>query len=227
MLFLACFGGSVGTRKVVAASSLHMHFLFLLLFTQNSQHTTKPRPQQTMTDAKAQTRLSKLDLFTPSPLHPYLPPLTTGLYPAMGATMLSTPHVLARKEQVVKMLGGYGSAACDDVALRKRQARLERIMKHLGIDYVEGEGWVERLKVEWMDVGKGKGKEQVWGLGRKRLLEGELKGEWEALGMVVGGEEFMEDVWRCFGQGGMRMRMRNEGGVGHGESIESPIEIDD
>ncbi|CAE7011673.1 hypothetical protein PTTW11_02229 [Pyrenophora teres f. teres] len=58
--------------------------------------------KMTMTDALKTTRLSKLDLFTPSELHPDLPPLRTGLYPVYGgiATMLSTPDVLARKAYI-------------------------------------------------------------------------------------------------------------------------------
>ncbi|KAI1561025.1 hypothetical protein A1F97_09550 [Pyrenophora tritici-repentis] len=56
----------------------------------------------TMTEALRTTGLSKQDLFTPSELHPNLPPLRTGLYPIYGgtATTLSTPDVLARKAYI-------------------------------------------------------------------------------------------------------------------------------
>ncbi|EDU40004.1 hypothetical protein A1F94_000218 [Pyrenophora tritici-repentis] len=58
--------------------------------------------KMTMTEALRTTGLSKQDLFTPSELHPNLPPLRTGLYPIYGgtATMLSTPDVLARKAYI-------------------------------------------------------------------------------------------------------------------------------
>ncbi|KAE8842667.1 hypothetical protein PTNB85_00689 [Pyrenophora teres f. teres] len=68
----------------------------------NSKRRACFYPTLTMTDALKTTRLSKLDLFTPSELHPDLPPLRTGLYPVYGgiATMLSTPDVLARKAYI-------------------------------------------------------------------------------------------------------------------------------
>jgi len=94
-----------------------------------------------MTQASQQTHLSKLDLFTPSPLHPELPPLTTGSqFTVSGpATMLSTPEVLERSAYIESLL----CAKADDAAIvRVRPATHERIIKHMGIRYEEGAGWL-------------------------------------------------------------------------------------
>lgn len=43
-----------------------------------------------MTNALSKYGLSKLDIYTPSVLHPELPPLATGDYTVMGGTANST-----------------------------------------------------------------------------------------------------------------------------------------
>jgi hypothetical protein len=187
-----------------------------------------------MTQATQQTHLSKLDLFTPSPLHPILPPLPTGLYHVMGgtATMLSTPDVLARSAYIHSLLG---DKAKDDAYMRPRPAAHERIIKHLNIEYLEGTGWwlgpdmEDEDPGEW-DTEKGEGKRKGNGPRsmrseeeRRKYAEKGLRREWEAMGI----EPYKNLM------GGVRRRAgRGKGRVGKGwkdkggESIECAIEVD-
>ncbi|KAF7677081.1 hypothetical protein GT037_005293 [Alternaria burnsii] len=185
---------------------------------------------QTMTQAIQETHLSKLDLFTPSPLHPTLPPLPTGLYHCMGgtATMLSTPHVQARKTYIHTLLG---SKATDESYLRPRPSAHERIIKHLNIEYFEGRGWWQAPDMEdedscEEDTGEGEGKKKAKGPysmrsaeSRRAYAEKGLKKEWLALGMEEH-ENFMGGVKRRRGRVGIGWK--NKGG----DSRESAIAID-
>lgn len=54
---------------------------------------TPTNGDQTMTNAIKQHHLSKLDIFTPSRLHPSLPPLAHGEYPVMGGVATSKPKL--------------------------------------------------------------------------------------------------------------------------------------
>lgn len=158
-----------------------------------------------MTDARNATHLSKLDLFTPSPLHPHLPPLATGLHMGGLATMILTSDVLARRAHIGALLG---DEAGDEAAMRKRQARHERIMKHLNVDYFEGAGWVDRGDTRReAAVGVGVLKKVPKSMrtreDMRRYAEEGLRREWQALG-VEEGEDRMADVWKCFGRGGKR-----------------------
>ncbi|KAI4924695.1 hypothetical protein J4E85_007812 [Alternaria conjuncta] len=100
----------------------------------------KEYEKMTMTQAMTSTQLSKLDLFTPSPLHLDLPPLVTAPYPIMGAAciMLSAPDVSTRAAHVRSRLG---DAAQDESYMRNRRAKHDRIVKHLGITYEPTVGW--------------------------------------------------------------------------------------
>ncbi|RAQ98991.1 hypothetical protein DDE82_008707 [Stemphylium lycopersici] len=162
--------------------------------------------KMTMTQASQQTHLSKLDLFTPSPLHPSLPPLATGAYPVMGsvATMLSTADVLERNSYIRSLLG---DKAHDEAYMRVRPATHERIIKHLNIEYHEGVGWVESKDLgdedESEEKGEGgrKGPKSMWTReGRRRYVEKGLKREREALGMQEC-EDYMAGVRRRFRKG--------------------------
>lgn len=183
-----------------------------------------------MTQAIQETHLSKLDLFTPSPLHPTLPPLPTGLYHCMGgtATMLSTPHVQARKTYIHTLLG---SKATDDSYMRPRPSAHERIIKHLNIEYFEGRGWWQAPDMEDEDscegdTGEGEGRKKGKGPysmrsaeSRRAYAEKGLKREWMALGMEEH-ENFMGGVKRRRGRVGIGWK--NKGG----DSVESAIAID-
>lgn len=160
-----------------------------------------------MTEAKDQTRLSKLDLFTPSPLHPRLPSLPTGMSSGNLATMLSTPDVLARAEHIRALLG---DGANDEASMRKRQAKHDRIMKHLNIDYFEGAGWVEKdeVKDERFTGAPKKNVPKSMQTREARMLYAQagLREEWKALGMEAGEEmevdvmmDVMGRVWKRMG----------------------------
>lgn len=153
-----------------------------------------------MTEARDQTHLSKLDLFTPSPLHPRLPPLPTGMSSGNLATMLSTPDVLARKEHIRALLG---DGANDEAAMHKRQAKHDRIMKHLNIDYFQGTGWVEKDEAKdgrSMGVPK-KNPPKSMQTREARMLYAQvgMREEWKALGRDVGEDvdvDVMVGVWK-------------------------------
>lgn len=139
-----------------------------------------------MTEARDQTHLSKFDLFTPSPLHPHLPSLPSGMSSGNLATMLSTPDVLARKAHIYALLG---DEANDETWMRKRQARHDRIMKHLNIDYVEGTGWVCKCEVNRQPVNgvpKKVPKSMQTEEDRMHYAEEGLRREWAALGVEEG-----------------------------------------
>ncbi|KAL1791884.1 hypothetical protein ACET3X_009635 [Alternaria dauci] len=188
-------------------------------------------PKMTMTQAIKETRLSKLDLFTPSPLHPTLPPLPTGLYPCMGgvATMLSTPHVQARKDYIHARLG---SKVRDNTYMRSRPSIHERIIRGLNIQYIEGDGWwaaphMEPEELRDGDNGEGGGRWRPTGPyslhsveERRKLVEGRwLQREWMDLG-VGAYEDCMSGVKRRKGRVGVGWK--NKGG----DSKESAIAIE-
>ncbi|KAI8936397.1 hypothetical protein NX059_006807 [Plenodomus lindquistii] len=89
-------------------------------------------PKMTMTQAITEHHLSKLDLFTPNPLHPLLEELRVGTLASVQATMISEPDVLARRDYIYALLG---PAAQDSSALRARPAAHERIIQHLNTAY--------------------------------------------------------------------------------------------
>jgi hypothetical protein len=136
-----------------------------------------------MTEATQTTHLSKLDFFTPSPLHPHLPPLATGSYAVNGgtATMLSTPDVLARRDHIYALLG---DKVKDEKYMRVRPATHERIIKHMEKEYYNG---------RWYNVGmagRRDGKNvpksmQTWEARREYVKKG-LEREWEAMGVDKG-----------------------------------------
>ncbi|KAG9186913.1 hypothetical protein G6011_10021 [Alternaria panax] len=186
-------------------------------------------PKMTMTQAVQQHHLSKLDLFTPSPLHPTLPPLSTGLYHCMGgvATMLSTPNVLARSTYIHSLLG---DKAQDESYMRRRPSAHERIIKHLNIEYFEGRGWWAAPDIEaedsceW-DLEEGQGKNRGRGPysmrseeSRREYAEKGLRREWKALG-VEPCDSLMGGVKRRRGRVGIGWKKKG------GDSSESAIEI--
>ncbi|KAJ6208870.1 hypothetical protein PSV09DRAFT_2390701 [Bipolaris maydis] len=138
--------------------------------------------KMTMTQATQQTHLSKFDLFTPSPLHPNLPPLATGSYPVMGdvATMISTPDVMARSAYIRSLLG---EKAQDEAFMRRRAAAHTRIMKHMNMDYHQGKGWLA-----YREMTKKGPKSMQTKESRRKYIEEGLKKEWEALGEDGRGE---------------------------------------
>ncbi len=180
-----------------------------------------------MTQATQATHLSKLDLFTPSPLHPDLPPLATGLYYVMGgaATMLSTPDVLARSAYIRSLLG---KTAQDDATMRVRPARHERIIKHLNIAYYDEVGWVMRevrnLDGHAGEAGKNTGpKSMRTEESRREYAEKGLRREWAEMG-VEPRRDYMACVRRRTGRRGRRVGVVEEDSAG--ESEERAIEID-
>jgi hypothetical protein len=171
-----------------------------------------------MTQATQATHLSKLDLFTPSPLHPDLPPLATGLYYVMGgaATMLSTPDVLARK------------TAQDDATMRVRPARHDRIIKHLNIAYYDEVGWLMRqvrnLDGHAGEAGRKTGpKSMQTEESRREYAEKGLRREWAEMG-VEPRRDYMACVRRRTGRRERRVGVVEEDSAG--ESEERAIEID-
>ncbi|EMD91478.1 hypothetical protein COCC4DRAFT_188463 [Bipolaris maydis ATCC 48331] len=173
--------------------------------------------KMTMTQATQQTHLSKFDLFTPSPLHPNLPPLATGSYPVMGdvATMISTPDVMARSAYIRSLLG---EKAQDEAFMRRRAAAHTRIMKHMNMDYHQGKGWLA-----YREMTKKGPKSMQTKESRRKYIEEGLKKEWEALGV----EPYEHVLARVNGQlmGWVRSAVPSEED-GRGESREAPIEIE-
>ena len=147
-----------------------------------------------MTQAMTATQLSKLDLFTPSPLHLDLPPLVTAPYPIMGAAciMLSAPDVRARAAHIRSRLG---DAAQDESYMRNRRAKHDRIVKHLGIQYEPTVGWYV-----CSDAAGGRGD----ALGKeKKKIPGSMRSE---EGRVAYAEKALEEEWRAMGMGGLVAR---------------------
>ena len=169
-----------------------------------------------MTQASQQTHLSKLDLFTPSPLHPHLPPLATGTYPVLGgvATMLSTPDVLARSAYIRSLLG---DKAHDDGFMRVRPATHDRIIKHLNIEYYDGRGWLEMQERGEQEGEKKAPKSMATRESRRAYAEKGLRKEWEALGV----EGYDDVMW-----GGRRLGGKGKGKEAVGGSVEAPVVID-
>jgi hypothetical protein len=141
-----------------------------------------------MTQAIQHTHLSKLDLFTPSPLHPHLPPLVTAPYPMMDCIMLSTPDVLARAAHIRSLLG---PRALDAAYMRVRPATHDRITKHLRIQYEAQKGWVVCPDAKrgdddalWEELTRTSRQPASMRTGetRRRYAEKALGKEWEALG---------------------------------------------
>jgi hypothetical protein len=158
-----------------------------LLLTTKTRIRVEIHKKQTMTQAIHQTHLSKLDLFTPSPLHPHLPPLATGAYPVMAATMISTPDVLARSAYIRAQLGEKGQ---DDKFMRRRCAAHDRLVKHMNIEYCEGRGWVAGGPLVKLGPKSMQSEEA-----RKRYVEEGLRKEWEALELEPF-EDVIAGVWR-------------------------------
>jgi hypothetical protein len=166
-----------------------------------------------MTSATQTTHLSKLDLFTPSPLHPLLPPLATGSYAVNGGTalMLSTPDVLARRDYIYSLLGDNVK---DERYMRTRPAAHERIIKHMEKVYHNG---------RWWNIGGGEirdGKKlpksmQTWEARREYAAQG-LERERKATG--IGADK--KSV------GGLRRRSSMSLAIQGGVSRERPIELD-
>lgn len=132
-----------------------------------------------MTEAIRDTQLGKLDLFTPSPLHPDLPPLTSATYylHATMTCMLSQPEVLARLAHVESLLG----AKADDVAvMRGRAAAHERIINHWDI-YYSGRGVWSHNQFRPDPSAKTKSLRTVAGM--KAYATKGMKREREALGL--------------------------------------------
>ncbi|CBX92681.1 hypothetical protein IAQ61_005948 [Plenodomus lingam] len=89
-------------------------------------------PKITMTAAMSTYNLSKLDLFTPNELHPYLEALTVGTASVMGgqAIMISEPDVLARRDHIYALVSQTGNNVAK---LHGRAAMHSRIQAHLCI----------------------------------------------------------------------------------------------
>ncbi|KAF2463317.1 uncharacterized protein BDR25DRAFT_273165 [Lindgomyces ingoldianus] len=144
-------------------------------------------PKMTMTNASTKHGLSKLDLFTPNPLHPNLPSLTVGVYMCMGShtVMLSEPDVLARKKYIYDLLGTAQSS--DPAYLKRRVSAHERIIKHMDRRLNLGQ-WVRRRPlaiVEGEAIAKSMRTEESR---EKYVVEG-LEREWAAMGIRGGSEE--------------------------------------
>jgi hypothetical protein len=116
-----------------------------------------------MTSATQTTHLSKLDLFTPSPLHPLLLPLATGSYAVNGGTalMLSTPDVLARRDYIYSLLGDNVK---DERYMRTRPAQWPVVEYRR-----RGNKGREETAEEYADLG---GEEGVCGAGAGEGAEG-------------------------------------------------------
>jgi len=148
-----------------------------------------------MTQAMQSTQLSKLDLFTPSPLHLDLPPLVTAPYPIMGAAciMLSAPDVRARAAHVRSQLG---DAARDESYMRNRRAKHDRIVKHLGIQYEPTVGWYVCSDASRNGDGDGEEKE-------KKKTPGSMRSEESRMAYA---EKALEEEWRALRMGGLVAR---------------------
>jgi len=142
------------------------------------------------------TQLSKLDLFTPSPLYLDLPPLVTAPYPIMGAAciMLSAPDVRARAAHVRSQLG---DAARDESYMRNRRAKHDRIVKHLGIQYEPTVGWYVCSEAAG-GGGDVLGKEK-----EKKKTPGSMRSEESRTAYA---EKALEEEWRALGMGGLVAR---------------------
>jgi hypothetical protein len=137
---------------------------------------------QTMTEATQTTHLSKLDLFTPSPLHPYLPPLASGSYAVNGgtATMLSSSDVLARRYHIYALLG---DKVKDEKYMRVRPATHKRIIQHMGVEYGSGASrWFRTREVGQGEMKGGPKSMQSWEARREYAARG-LEREWAAMGV--------------------------------------------
>ena len=150
-----------------------------------------------MTQAMTATQLSKLDLFTPSPLYLDLPPLVTAPYPIMGAAciMLSAPDVRARAAHVRSQLG---DAARDESYMRNRRAKHDRIVKHLGIQYEPTLGWYMCSDASRNGDGEVLGKEK-----EKKKIPSSMRSE---EGRIAYAEKALEEEWRALGMGGLVAR---------------------
>jgi len=152
-----------------------------------------------MTQAMQSTQLSKLDLFTPSPLHLDLPPLVTAPYPIMGAAciMLSAPDVRARAAHIRSRLS---DAAQDESYMRNRRAKHDRIVKHLGIQYEPTLGW-------YMCSDAARGGADVLGKEKeKKKTPGSMRSEESRMAYA---EKALEEEWRAIGMGGLVARDTN------------------
>jgi hypothetical protein len=136
-----------------------------------------------MTESTQSTHLSKLDLFTPSPLHS-LPPLATGSYPVNGgtATMISTPDVHARRDLIYGLLGDITN---DEKYMRLRPARHDRITKHMHMDLHNGR-WYNIEKLETKE-GKSLPKSMQSKEARGEYVKKALEREWEDMGIDLEG----------------------------------------
>ncbi|KAF2120690.1 hypothetical protein BDV96DRAFT_641352 [Lophiotrema nucula] len=147
----------------------------------------KHAPKMTMTEA-INNGLSKLDLFTPSVLHPSLPPLTHAEHTVMGGTsiLILSSDVDARKSYIRSLLG---PARADDAAyLRRRIAAHDRIVNHASIYY-------RAHRRRWIKIAPAEGFEQVGPPSRRvksmanedsrqKYVDDGLKKEWAAMGLV-------------------------------------------
>jgi hypothetical protein len=137
-----------------------------------------------MTEAIQITHLSKLDLFTPSPLHPHLPPLATGSYVVNGgtATMLSRSDVHARRNHIYAFLG---DKVKNEKYMRVRPTTHQRIIKHMGIEYHSGIfRWINTGEVGRKE-GRNLPKSMQSREARREFAAKGLEREWEAMGMDV------------------------------------------
>ena len=143
-----------------------------------------------MTKATQDYNLSKLDLFTPNPLHPLLPRLAIGTYSVMGgtATMIAEGDILFRRDHIYKLLG---EKAQDASYMRKRPATHNRIIAHLGIvwSYTKGH-W--RTLPEFANPPSGfpedkRPKSMRSKDNREEYVQKALQKEWAAMGISAGG----------------------------------------
>ena len=139
-----------------------------------------------MTRAKETYKLSKLDLFTPNRLHPSLPPLAVGEFPANGIviTMISEPDVLTRCNLIYSRLGEKISK--DPAYLRRRCAAHERLITHMDVFYcLRRRTWIAAGKFERNDFEKTppKYKSMQTKKSRNEYVEKGLRKEWAAMGV--------------------------------------------
>lgn len=145
-----------------------------------------------MTEATSKHYLSKLDLLTPSILHPDLGPLATSTYVCMGSDtrMFSTPDVLARKSHIQSLLG---TEASNTVYLKRRIAAHDRIIRHKDITVCKGK-WVRAGFYDSIAEEDLKAKSMRTSETREKYVKDRLEKEWTAMGMTMKYEELNFDA---------------------------------
>lgn len=171
---------------------------------------------QTMTQAIKEHDLSKLDLFTPNPLHTHLPPLTTGAYSVGGdvATMILNADVFARKAYIAGLLGAQ---AGDEKYMRCRVHAHDRIIAHMGLYFHTGNGeWRKAPGLSEKAFEKAT-KSMRTEERRREYVKNGLEREWAAMGLGGEGDQSGMEV---DGQDGLGKGKHVQQGKGKDKVIE-------